>query len=310
MFAWPSITQLTYNVSFATNLTSGWTVLASNLTATIPMNSFTQAVDSALNGFYRISFNMDQLEEENRSFLIQFTAAEGYANGVLEGQPGSGTNWNEKTTGVFTVDTANGGQVQFSTASTSWKRAVLENISLGTTNGYMREIWTEFSFTRGTLLGNTSMFALALTKDTTARDGVIVSLNQKDSGPDQFQLNVTAYPDNNWESGGNSTTFSGSLLGIANDGASSTDDQSDRLKLLVKNSCTDGASSWRSEATLYNEDTATMVAEFTLNWVESDQIENWTTVDKTIQFSTQNIGALPGTAVTIHEAGATDPEDD
>ena len=51
---WPSVADRVYDVERATNLTSGFSALATNLAARTPMNSYTDVVDQASALFYRI----------------------------------------------------------------------------------------------------------------------------------------------------------------------------------------------------------------------------------------------------------------
>jgi hypothetical protein len=51
---WPSVADKNYDVWFATNLSSGFSLIASNLTATPPLNSYQQTVPSGGAGYYRV----------------------------------------------------------------------------------------------------------------------------------------------------------------------------------------------------------------------------------------------------------------
>ena len=51
---WPSVTGKTYNVWFATNLTSGFSPVVSNVPATPPYNIYQNTIPSSGPGFYRI----------------------------------------------------------------------------------------------------------------------------------------------------------------------------------------------------------------------------------------------------------------
>jgi hypothetical protein len=54
LLQWPSAAGKSYNVWFTTNMSSPFTVIASNLAATPPFNSYQNTVSSGGVGYYRI----------------------------------------------------------------------------------------------------------------------------------------------------------------------------------------------------------------------------------------------------------------
>ena len=54
LLQWPSVAGKSYNVWFTTNLSSPFSIIASNLAATPPFNSYQDTVIPSRPGFYRL----------------------------------------------------------------------------------------------------------------------------------------------------------------------------------------------------------------------------------------------------------------
>lgn len=210
--------------------------------------------------------------------LIEFTTGEGYANGTLNGQPTGSPLWaTASDTGTpFTVNTAGGGSVAFSTA--------INNRNIGynsatdfATVGTSFTTYIEFSFVQSTATTGANTTAAGLLYSDTQTSGSIggtIAGFGRSAATDGYRMASFSTT---------STTIAGSALGI-NSGTGDTTSDVIRMTLtLTRGSATNN---WTATETIYNVTTGIQVA--------------------TVSTSSVNIGANdPATLFSAMQIGGT-----
>jgi hypothetical protein len=220
--------------------------------------------------------------------VIDFTAAEGYTNGVLEGQAGGA--WSVENSDGFPgdssylVDASGSGTLSY-TNNTSWVVAYYNDEAL--TNDVL-SFEIDFSFTRADLTNgaaNKQFYWPALVTDS---HGSLSAWLGMDSTTNTFSFRATG----NSGSRHNSplATFSGTEIGLDDAGATN---QSANLRMTLVASH-NGVDNWNSTVMLYNIDTDSVVASNSWSWTGDG---SWYAVDKTFRHSTAYIADL--TAMTV-----------
>ncbi len=214
--------------------------------------------------------------------LVEFTAGEGYANGTLNGQPTGTPLWaaSNDTGTPYTVNTAGGGSVAFSTAINNriiGYNSVTNFASVGTSfTSYI-----EFTFEQGTATIGSNTTAVGLVYADTQTSGTIGGTTAgfgRSAATDGYRMASF---------GTTSTTMAGAALGI-NSGTGDTTSDVIRMTLTVtRGSLT---TNWAATETIYNVTTGTEVA------TVSTSLVNIGANDPSSLFSAMQLGAAMTTS--------------
>lgn len=186
--------------------------------------------------------------------VIDFTSAEGYASGSLNGQPSGNSSWTTTSGNTsFTVDPSGAGSVQLSTAVNTGIAVYQTPVDF--TTGVAYTSYIDFSFTQTTVdAGGSTTFLnnLYLANSSSVTVGVSTAGFGRTSGTDAYRLAFAS----------GAVAIDGLSLGI-NSGAGDTTSDVIRMVLTIQKGAT--AATWIGTETIYNVTTGTTVATRTSN---------------------------------------------
>ncbi|CAN5437538.1 hypothetical protein BH09VER1_BH09VER1_52330 [soil metagenome] len=184
--------------------------------------------------------------------LIDFTTAEGYSNGTLNGQPSATPVWaTSSDTGTpFTVNTSGSGSVSLSTAINS-RNAGYNFVTDFATIGTSFTSYIEFTFVQSTATVGASTTAVSLLYSDTQTSG---SINSTTAG---FGRNTLLDGYRMASFAATATNIAGTALGIDSGSGDTTSDVI-RMSLTLTRGAT--SSTWSATETIFNVTTGTQVA--------------------------------------------------
>ena len=272
VMTWPSVAGKEYYILQSWDLSAWWRI-SDAIAATPPMNTYTQAMDTDPAAFYRVAINPPA------GLMIDFSSAQGYTTGNLNGQPGSGVTWTENTNGAYQVD-ASAGTASFDSNNANFRAALLDVTTGAATTA---TLVTEFTITTGTVQP-ASTVTLLRSDFYTASNGLgIFSMRQVD---EINSWNVQFFENSGGDSFFGSSSFNGAEIGLLASGGSFTDNESDLLRMTARHTLTDGQTQWAVEIKLENLATGATVRTVSGQW---DATTGFRDADKFLRLSSGSI---------------------
>lgn len=286
VMSWPSVFGKEYYILQSWDLNAWWQV-SEAIPATPPMNTYSQVIDSDPAAFYRVAINPPA------GLMVDFSSAQGYVNGALNGQPGNGTAWTENTVGTFQVDAAAG------SASIDSNDASFSSAQLDVTTGAATTatLVSEFTITAGTVQPATTVPLLRSDLFTESNGLAFVTMRQLNIGANSWELQFFENPGT--QSFFNTSAIDGAEIGLLSSGGSFSDNESNRLRMTVRCTLTDGQTMWTAEIRLENLETGEVVRTVSGQWEATTGFRD---ADKYLRLSTgaiNNYGDGGATRVDI-----------
>jgi hypothetical protein len=149
---WPSVAGKEYYLLESWDLNAWWRV-SSAQAATPPLNTYDYAdPTSADRAFYRVAM------DPPAGLMADFSSAQIYTNGSLNGQPGNRVTWTENSPGSYQVN-ASAGIAWFDSNNANFRAALLDVTTGAATTA---TLVTEFTITAGTAAASKHRHASAL----------------------------------------------------------------------------------------------------------------------------------------------------
>lgn len=195
--------------------------------------------------------------------IVDFTTTEGYANGVLNNQPGTSGTW-KTTTGAsyaeFQVNTSDGGSVALSTTANSKIAGYSSQVSFLSSGPVTMSMEFQFNQSSSTAAGATSAFGLGFSAgQSSALRGTSAVYLGRSAGTDSYRLAAFS---------AGSLTVTGAQLGL--DSASS-DTLSDVIRMTITLNAVN-STTWSGTATLYNVTTGAQIVTYTKNDISAGDL--------------------------------------
>jgi hypothetical protein len=210
--------------------------------------------------------------------VIDFTAAEGYANGPLHTQIGYKW-WSSDAPTAWQVDTSGSGHATISSSLGDWKK-ITYNMGPALTSGYTGSF--DLSFTLGAAAtGTTTLFDFGLQDSANSWKGPALELKAQPGGG--FSMDIW----NNVSSTFTSTGISGTDMGLSPGGTGTTAN----LRLGFTTTPV-GLNAWTTVLSLQNLNTSTELGTLTQNWTG----QGWLDV---IAMEEAQLNTLSGTSGSI-----------
>jgi hypothetical protein len=270
---WPSVAGKEYYLLESWDLSAWWRVSGA-IAATPPINTYdyTSPTDED-RAFYRVAI------DPPAGLMVDFSSAQGYSNGSLNGQPGNGVTWTENTNGIYQID-ASAGTASFDSNNANFRAALLDVTTGAATTA---TIMTEFTITAGTVQP-VSTVTLLRTDFFTNSDGLgIFSMRQSD---EINSWNFQFFENSGDDSFFGSSSFNGALIGLTVSEDSYSDNESDLLRMTARHTLTDGETQWAVEIKLENLATGAIIRTVSGQW---DATTGFRDADKFLRLSTGSI---------------------
>jgi hypothetical protein len=270
---WPSVAGKEYYLLESWDLSAWWRV-SDAITATPPLNTYNYTSSTIENrAFYRVAI------DPPAGLMVDFSSAQGYANGNLNGQPGSGLTWTENTNGTYQVDAA-AGTATIDSNDANFRSALLDVTTGAATTA---TLMTEFTITAGTVQP-ASTITLLRSDFFTASDGLAIFSIRQSDGINTWNLQF--FESSGTDSFFGSSPINGAEIGLTVSGGSYTDNESDLLRMTARHTLTDGQTQWAVEIKLENLATGTIVRTVSGQWEATTGFRD---ADKFLRLSTGSI---------------------
>jgi len=218
-----------------------------------PMTSLAFANDSDSGAPVYAAYSQVKVHEADL-LAVNFTAAEGYADGTLQGQPGSAPAWQLVSgSNSFNIDLSAG--LVVNTAQTATQCAVWQTPVNSSAQPVLTTV-LDFGFTQSApSAGAGTITALTYFANATSGNTNVRAYFGRNSGTDTYRIGF--YQNNGAPATSVVASVAGSALGLA---SGSGDNQSDPLRLSFTLNRGASASAWTATVTLKNLATGTTVA--------------------------------------------------